>query len=920
MLHRPTNGASAIPSRCCLQVLRSLALNNNGGPTAAESNYSTDASVAFACRIPREAYTLKRALHGQKRTFRSSAYCHDATLSARKLAWRAPFMEEDDMLSYSGRGRSHEDFAEEEQSTRGAEKLGKEHKELMEKLKGLQELLDEERPIEAAQLFLERHPPSLRGISLEQREMAEQIFFANCRMNSPLIARNVFDRLNMVDGVSRLMWRTLLIAMAQKGYIESVATLYLRYRDTYSLPPELVDTILRTLIETRRLSIARSLLYENLKNDRRCGLVGTFLMGIWKRTRNAGLLESQVREILSLLEHHGKKPTSKLFNPVIEAYIELGKSAEVDALVEDMQTHYGIHLNCRTRGLLVFQQALCCEWDTVKHGLDAMHADGMTQNKHGFALVFDRVFLEYYVSHSARDIRNFVVRAVEEYGLTPDKVLYEHILQAYVEKGNTAMVDEFTQMARDRSWKIDFTEQDLLNLLQNRLLALNYSPVGSWETLRAARTKYGQATTSQRILGYDRNSFPIEEAYRMPGTGEMMPWYQRTLQVAGRSTPRWIDHYQTLELQMAHFMHVGRLDSALRSFNRAKGVGFDLKQVHYELATIATLLLDGIGAAKSIVLENLRDLAGDGQLPPIFLYQILKVDDKDEMELMKLGIFRFYHLCWENLQLGVKHHLLVSTSRRLILHDQPDRAQELLTSVYKSRFRYIVPFDGVCMKMFMRAFEAQTNLHGIRWCLMSCLGRNSALNREVVVEARRVMTALKSKFPELQEPRNPRSRISKSKRYRFNDIVDKVTFLSHVTELLEKKSMGQLKGAQYHVKAQVKNYMRFVEANWRRSDTFQFNWRKIKIMMRRWDEEQELSILLREVEYDERRIIALFNEERVLKDARGTTNLDDEEEEAEETFSYAKGPGQRRSGRLRYINEENMDEGEVLQMYEQGDV
>ncbi|BDD58650.1 hypothetical protein MAP00_003912 [Monascus purpureus] len=836
------NGASVIPSRHGLRVLRSLALTGNSNSTVGRC-YCTSAALTYAYHVQRRCLP-RRVIETSRRAFHPSAPVHDATSAAQNLVQVFQPADKGDVYSSAASRNGDAKVETAERITRYPDTF----KAMISEEKKLQALLDDNKPIEAAELFLAQHPSSLPRLATEKRHIAAQIFLVNCREENVFVAKSVFDRLDSVDQVSRSMWRMLIIALAKKGCIESVATLYLRFKDHFDVPPELLEIIIRSLIETRRLTTAKWLLYRSLQYDRWCGLIGVFLRGVWKRTRSMELLESQKEKILSLLPRFGKKPTEKLFNPVIEAYIEFGKVAEVSAVMEEMQTQHGLRISCRTRGLLAYSLALRCDWEGVKRELDDMHALKLTRDKKNFARAFDRLLLEYWVSHTGAEIHAFVMEAVDKYRLRPDKVLYKHILEAYIEKGNRDMVDEINRIARERSWGVEVSDEEFLDMLRARRLAVELSPVGAWKMLRATRMVYGQAATSRQILGYDQTSFPVASVNQMPVTGEALAWYHKTFQQRLPSRP--VDQFQNLELQMAYFMHVGKLSVALKSFYDAKNAGKHLKQLHVELAVVATLLLNGLDAARAVIDDLWPTVQHEAQSFPIFFHQIKGVGPEDEQELMKLGIFQFYSLCRLNPRVQIKHHITIATSRRLILNNQPARALDLLVSVYKSRYGRIDKFNGTCMKMFVRAFAAQRDLHGVRWCLITSLARGTALNREMVVEARRVIMQLKLD----------------SKDRGNAELIRKLAYLEHVADMVEKKSLGDRTIPSFRSVPGVKRYFRRTELNWHRTDSYQFDTKNLGKTVRQWDEEYELAIVLGEIQPSSESVSAMWPERNVLEE------------------------------------------------------
>ncbi|THC94035.1 hypothetical protein EYZ11_006477 [Aspergillus tanneri] len=716
----------------------------------------------------------------------------------------------------------------------------------------MQELLDRGRPIDAAQIFLDAHSSSLNGISSDRRELAVQTFYINCKEENVFVARSIFERLEEVDKISPGMWKILMFALAKKGCVESVATIYTHYMHKFQVSPELVDIVLRCLLESHRLTTAKWFLFRNLQADRDCGLCGAYLTGLWRKTRSIELLNGQLKKILTILPRLGKDPSDKLFNPVVKAYVEFGRLADAEALVKSMMTTYQLPLRCRTKGLLVYGKALACNWDGVEAGLQEMHELKLTSRRRDFMPIFDRIFLEYWVSHQGHQIRDFVIRYIDKFNIVPDRVLYKHILEAFVEKGNKAMIDEFTGMAHERSWKIPINEQEFLEILRSRRLALEGAPVGFWQMLQAARVKYGQASTSQQILGYDQHSFPIPEVNTMPFTQHPLPWYQRTLQEMTPSRP--VDQYQKLHKQMAHYMHVGKMTEALKCFQNAKNAKFQVKQLHVELAVVATLLEHGLNAARALIEAEWRNIRHLVRFFPIFFRQIMEVDPSAEGEIIKMAVLRFYQLCWTNKNMIVKHHITIATSRRLIASCKPEWALDLMAAVYMSRYRRSTAFDGVCMKMFVRAFAALDNIPGIRWCILTGLARGAAVNRDFVVEVRRIIGILERKLHS-----NSLSAREASKT---------LEYLGHMADLLAKKCEGEpqiweLKSNPAVKRASRRRLKRPLD------ERRLYNNTDIRQVIEAWDEEYELEAVLGRIDTNPKSVAARWKEAQCLGQNQG---------------------------------------------------
>jgi pentatricopeptide repeat protein len=711
----------------------------------------------------------------------------------------------------------------------------------------IQDLLDRHRYIDAAQVFLDSQPASHQGIARDKRELAVQAFYLNCRENNVFIARSVFERLEEVDHVSTGMWKILMVALAKNGCVESAATLYMRFRGKITVPPALVELVLRCLLESHRLTSAKWFLMRNLALDRECGLCGLYLSNLWKKTRSIELINGQFTKLLMMVRRMNKSPTEKLFNPVIKAYVEFGRTADAEALVQQMITNYGIQLSCRTKGLLVFSKALSCDWVAVDNGLEEMHQLGLTAKKNDFLGVFDRIFLEYWVSHTAMEIREFLYRYIDKFDIVPDKVLYKHILEAIVEKGDEAMLAEFLDMARQRGWQVNVNGEEFLDMLRTRRLELEESPMGFWQMLHAARADRSRAAASRTILGFDQRSFPIDTVNAMPKSKEPMTWYTRTLKELTPSKP--VDQYQKVNKQMMHFMHAGKMSDALMCFRNAKNAGFEFKVQHIELAAIATILEHGVNAANALIkAEWGTERAG----LPLFFRQLEAIDPSAEAEIIKTAIFRFYKICWSSTQFLVKHHITASTTHRLLLANRPEMALEVLVAVYTSRYGRRLGFDGVCMKMFLRAFAAVNDLTGVRWCILTALARGSAANREFIVEVHRVLGVLRRETQALSPEQTKRRK-------------DQLKFLGFVADRLEKKYNGNPEIAKLQGNPAAKKHMRFSEQRPLNRQTIWKQQSTLGTLVERWDEEYELEKVLGRIDNDDKSVLARWNEEACLR-------------------------------------------------------
>ncbi|KAL4806111.1 hypothetical protein BDV18DRAFT_138693 [Aspergillus unguis] len=709
----------------------------------------------------------------------------------------------------------------------------------------MQWFLERGQYIDAAQVFLDGHPATIKGISSDRRELATQAFFLNCRQDNVFIARSIFERLEEVDRISPTMWRILIVSLAKKGCIESAATVYLRYRETIPLPGMMLDVVLRCLIESRRLTSAKWVLTRNLSKDRDCGLCGAYLTGLWKKTRSIDLLNTQFTKLLMLLRRLNKRPTEKLINPMIKTYVECGKFADAEALVHEMTTTYRVQLGCRTKGLLVYGKALQCDWVAVDEGLDEMRDLGFTSNKKDFNLVFDRIFLEYWPSHTASETRDFLYRYIDKFDIAADQVLYRHIMEAIIEKGNSDMVLEFADLARQRGWQVEIKEDEFLDLLRSRRSAMEDSPVGFWQMLQAAREEYIRSTTSQQLLGSDRRSLPLRLGRHGVSNAELPGvWFERTLDELTQPS-RPVDKFQKLHKQMTHYMHAGKMAQALECFHESRQAGFHLKPLELELALIATILEHGPGAAKALA-ESERSLV---EKLPVFYRQITETDPSAEAEFVKMAVFRFYRICWLSRTMTIKHHITASTSRRLIATNKPEIALDLLVSVYTSKYGRLKDFDSICIKMLLRAFAATNDLPGIRWCILTAIARGSARDMDLAVEVHRVMGVIRREAADTSMP--VKQAVQKKKQLHY---------LGFAGDILHKKCKGDPTLSELRGNPALKKSFRRKQKGYLDEQRIWLDKGRFQQVIEEWDEEYELDRVLHRLDNDMDSILARWDE------------------------------------------------------------
>ncbi|KAJ5272557.1 hypothetical protein N7478_007682 [Penicillium angulare] len=619
-------------------------------------------------------------------------------------------------------------------------------------------LLGKGKPIEAANLFLKVVLPRKdEAISWGRRALGYEIFRVNCKAGNTYIARSIYLRLDKVSVMDTQMWSSMIHLLAREGHVESAAAIFEQHRSTFTLPEYLLEVTLRCLLESNRLSQAKRLFYSRIEHDRNGGLCGTFLDGLWKKTRNVDVVNIEFRKIITELNKLGRQPTEKVFNGLVKAYIEAGQYEDAEAIVGDMEEKYGAKPGCRTIGLLLHCRALQCDWEGVIVGLHKMHERGFTKDKPNFNRVFDRVWAEYWPSHSGPDNWKFLQTYLQEFDIRPDNVLHRHLIEGMVERCDTETLRKFHMFTDARKWNTGIDHDAMLRILEARRVAMQDSPTGFWQMFQAAKKQHGMVAMSRRIMGVGAGYYHIEKNGTSPIRYEAKKSFSRSMKGLGEKSS--INLYVPATKRMAHHIHVGKYTDAKQLLQQAVDKGYPVKPIQIQLGVIATLLHGGLGGlseAQNMIKKlwsswNKRPSLNYSQrsprFVPIFFQQIMQLDPYrvSESTLIKLALFEFYEICVENERLQFKHHASNAVARRMIALQRPLVAVNLLSAIYISKWRKAYGFTQVQLKMLIRGYTWINNPRGLWWCMMTVLSRNEPVSRDFVVEVERLMPLIQEK-------------------------------------------------------------------------------------------------------------------------------------------------------------------------------
>ncbi|EEP79395.1 predicted protein [Uncinocarpus reesii 1704] len=602
-----------------------------------------------------------------------------------------------------------------------------------------EKLLLQGKPIEASQRFLRAYPTATPTLPEEARQLCIKLFEDNLRADNVHLAYRLFRWMGFASIISQQAWESLILGLAKKWNLEMMATIYTDHADRFKLPKSLRYSVLRSLTDSFRLEEAKNMVFRFLKEDEQCSLSAVYLGRLWKKSRNVELVKAQFDAIVAELQDNEMPVSRVLYNALLEAYVESGQDELADDLVDRMKSKYNYSLPIRTLGLLAYGRALKSDWEGVERLFDEIQKTEPQHNSKWFAKIFDRVFLEYFLGNSASNIRNFLFHAIEKYNLVPDNVLFEHIIQAYIQKGDPTMMIELIEVAQAKAWPIVMKRGRFLDLLRLQRAKCGKANVGLWQMFR----RFGRFSVSQRILGFNKNDFSENGILKLPRKEEPSIWSRKP------DAQRDFHQFPALYQQMIHCMHVGSMDKAIELFKEAKMLGKVMRELDIDLALTATIIHNGsLEEAKSILAEEKNSFPWiDKSSMPQFFQRLLSTNNASESEALTMAILNFYKIL-ERQVFPMKHHITISTCSNLIRRGRTKNALRLIRAVNRSKFGGTTPFDSVGVLMIAKASSIVGNLAGVRWAILTALNRDSAVSKDFVAEIYQTIDRFKSRSPE----------------------------------------------------------------------------------------------------------------------------------------------------------------------------
>ncbi|KAI5296435.1 hypothetical protein KEM55_005816, partial [Ascosphaera atra] len=273
-------------------------------------------------------------------------------------------------------------------------------------------LLQQGKIVEATQNFLDLYVGSSDFSRQSRREAAVTLFYANLKDDNVALAGAVFQAIEDYFEVTPALWELMILALGKIADAEGIAELHQAYKDSFVLPVNLSVLTLRALLDTYRIEEAKDFTQKYLYRDTDCAITGLYLQGVWGVSGKVDMVEAQFSKFLEKLAYAHAPINEKLFEPLLQAYIEHGYEEKAWHLVRLMNNEYGVPCGLRTLGLIAYSKALKCDWEAVEADLLTISKSGTADlHPHKLRKIFHRIFLEYTVANSGKKILEFIVKA-----------------------------------------------------------------------------------------------------------------------------------------------------------------------------------------------------------------------------------------------------------------------------------------------------------------------------------------------------------------------------------------------------------------------------------------------------------------------------------------------------------------------------
>ncbi|KAI1943986.1 hypothetical protein LOZ66_000574 [Ophidiomyces ophidiicola] len=587
----------------------------------------------------------------------------------------------------------------------------------------IQRLVDASKFMTAAQRFLTYIQPS-PDVSENAKDICFRLFNETINAGHFNLAYRLYEWMDFALTLSPESWEAMIHALGTQWKREEVVEVYLKHSETFEISKQLRPLVLTSLLHSLRLEDAKQFVFRFLKDDKLCSLCNVYILGLWKKTGDIELVKAQFDASSTMLRQNKIELSRPFFSGMLEALVEADDPKSIVHLIEDMKARYDHSPPGRLLSKMARQQALKFEWEEVFRILEKLHE--LHNGSRYMLQTFHRVFLEFSAVHSGPKIRDFFFRGIENFGIIPDNIFFNHIARTYLQKGTTEMIVELIKTAEDGNWPVTLDKEKLLKLAESQHRRIS-TPPSIWEMSRL----FGRLHRGQRVPNVNIREKPNNLLRGKPYDFQ--------------SRPSTFDYAVPLEEHLIYHIEQGSPGVAVGRFQEIRLLGRKVSTLELNLAVTAMILRDrSILEAKHTLETDMDALVtlDNTALLPFFKRILSYSNDISEEEALALGISNFYDILVQEAR-PINNRVLVTTCASLIAENRPKDALRLMRFAcnHDNAPRKL---DAKTVRMVANASADIGHLGGIHWSIMAALRRDLPSTVPLVADIYTIIENLRS--------------------------------------------------------------------------------------------------------------------------------------------------------------------------------
>lgn len=478
----------------------------------------------------------------------------------------------------------------------------------------------------------------------------------------------------------------------------------------------------------------------------------------WNDTRNIEHVE-RVFSKLRLLAGRGNVDIA-LYNTMIRACVEAGKTHEAENFLRQMQDEEGMKPDLTTFGYFLLSAAKARDWNGVDSLLNMLDDVAMTDGSAAHRVdVFNPVLSEYVRHHQPAQIWTFASAAFEVHGILPNQRTSDIVFESFVHAKRLDLVPRWLLYVQTCGGQARLTPRTVSRMLRRYYYDTRPSHViMMWLCRNLVRSESALYPHDLDLLlrdsiGYDMRQVGGPQKSRLfqlaharlkilennPGYVPLPRLSSDALQEEpGSDSPPDSPLYQEyadkrhIENDILLSLSLGQSSDAVVFYKQSLAAsGLPYSSLSLEMAITASLRAqhgDPMEAEELLNAAQEADLNTSAALMPLMLERIKnsgKHSQTLEPEELEKTMVDFYRVMDKN-GIPVRHHLATTAAHVLISHSRAEQGISLLRTVFESPSSSLAgkPLDIAAMTVFFQGYAKIEHEAGMEWTVNTILEQN----------------------------------------------------------------------------------------------------------------------------------------------------------------------------------------------------